>query len=610
MKINKLILPISISLLSLNAYATPGFVPTNWKAHPPIHLKQQAPTFAPSGMSPTQITKAYGFPANLQGAGQTIAIIDAMDDPNIEADLGVFSTTYGLPTCTTANGCFKKIYASGTAPAGDTNWGLEISLDVEWAHAMAPLAKIILIEASDNGYGLYNAINIAIQNHATVISCSWGGPEFNGEASLDYIFANSTAPVVVSSGDSGAGVSYPAASPYVLSVGGTYLTLDANGNYLNETAWSGSGGGVSAYEKAPANQTAFPIPKNTTGGRGVPDVSMIASPSSGVSIYDSYGHGGWNVVGGTSVGAPIWSAILANANAAGSHALPANVSPSIYQAASSAYSTMYNDIISGQNGTCGFFCQAAAGYDYVTGLGTPKVTNLISHLINPAGTCVRANPTVGFTPTSQSGNAGSLLNYTLNIANNDTSACGSSTFGLNSISPYGISQNLSQNGITIPAGTTASVIDHASTTTTTGAGTYNISVIVNNTSAATFTATASGIYNVTGTCVRGNPIITFAPATQSTTALKPVNYTVSIQDTDSAACGYSIFGFAANSNPYGMTTFMEPYNIIINPGATVSSLLTVTPTKGLPMGAYSIIVSGGASIRTQAVATLNYSPSK
>jgi subtilase family serine protease len=604
----KIVLPLLLSLMSLNVVASPSIIPANWEAHPPIHLRSMHATSSPTGMSPAQILKAYNFPTNLNGAGQTIAIVDAYDDPNIEADLNTFSSAFGLPACTTANGCFQKIYENGTAPTASTTWGMEISLDVEWAHAIAPLAKIILIEAADNSMGLYNAISIATQHHASVISCSWGGPEFNGESSLDYIFANSTVPIVVSSGDSGAGVTYPAASPYVLSIGGTYLKLDANGNYLNETAWSGSAGGISSYEKAPSNQLNYPLPQNPTGGRDVPDVSIIASPASGVSIYDSYGHNGWLVVGGTSIGAPIWSAVIANANSGATTPLAANISSLIYKAATQSYATIYTDVSSGSNGTCGYYCQSTSGYDYVTGLGTPKVTALIAYLNNPGQLCVRANPTLTYTPTSQSGTAGAILNYTLSVTNNDTLACGGSTFGFNTTSSYGISQTLSQNTITVAPGVTATVIDHASSASNVGSGTYNISVTANNTSATSYKTTAVGIYNVTGTCVRGNPIITITPNAQSTTGLKPVTYSVSIQNTDSAACGYSIFGFSASSNPYGMITFMEPYNLVSYPGTSANSILTVTPTSGLQAAAYSILVTGGAAITTQAVTILNYSP--
>ncbi|MDI1351866.1 MAG: hypothetical protein PSV35_03710 [bacterium] len=143
MDIKKRLLPFALTLLSAPISALPGFIPEGWQAHPPIHLKPGKATLTPSGLTPAQITKAYGFPSGFLGAGQVIAIVDSHDNPNIEADLNVFSTTFGLPACTTANGCFKKVYTGSTPPTGDTNWGLEIALDIEWAHAMAPLAKIV-----------------------------------------------------------------------------------------------------------------------------------------------------------------------------------------------------------------------------------------------------------------------------------------------------------------------------------------------------------------------------------------------------------------------------------------------------------------------------------
>ncbi len=370
------IIAIVFTLVSLQAYA--GYMPKGWQAHPPYRIKPNTNGLLPSGLSPASVIKAYGFPANLQGLGQTVAIIDAMDNPNIEADLGVFSSMYGLPSCTTANGCFKKIYASGT-PTGDPGWGVEIALDVEWVHAIAPLAKILLVEASDASNGLFSAINVAIENNATVISCSWGGAEYDGEQSFDSIFQNSPVPVVVSSGDNGHGVSYPASSPYVLSVGGTTLMLNSDGSYANEAGWSGSGGGLSAYETEPSYQASFPIPQDGGAMRGVPDVSYNADQASGVTVYDSYGQQGWMVVGGTSAGAPQWAALLAIANsAAGRNLTTAN--QTLYNAATSSYSTLYHAITSGTNGSCGYYCQTRTGYNYVTGLGSPQALALISFL--------------------------------------------------------------------------------------------------------------------------------------------------------------------------------------------------------------------------------------
>jgi subtilase family serine protease len=379
-KIIHLFSAITLTILSMQAQAMPNsLLPSGWKAHTPIHLRSPLATLQPSGMSPAQIKQAYGFPAIYQGSGEVIAIVDAYDDPDIETDLNTFSKKFGLPACTTANGCFTKLYASGTQPQGDSGWGEEMSLDVEWAHAIAPAAKILLIEAADDGQGLYDAVQVAIQQKASVISLSWGGDEFSSETSLDSIFKASTVPIVVSSGDSGAGVSYPAASPYVVAAGGTALTLDGSGNYLSETAWDGSGGGVSAYETEPSYQTTFPLPDDTSKGRGVPDVAYNASPNTGYSIYDSYGQGGWLVVGGTSASAPQWAALIAVMKSAKKGNF-GNFDTSIYSVVKKS-STLTHDVTSGTNGTCGYYCTARSGYDYVTGLGTPQADNLIKRFM-------------------------------------------------------------------------------------------------------------------------------------------------------------------------------------------------------------------------------------
>jgi subtilase family serine protease len=180
--------------------------------------------------------------------------------------------------------------------------------------------------------------------------------------------------MVASSGDAGARVLYPAASPFVLGVGGTTLPLDATGNLVGpETAWSGSGGGLSTFEAEPGYQAAYPIPP-TGGRRGVPDVSYDADPGTGVAVFDSTGAAGWVAVGGTSLGAPQWSALVALADAGRTIPLSSAVltaSP-FYRAAST-----YRDIVSGSNGPCGSLCTAGPGYDFVTGLGSPLAGLLV-----------------------------------------------------------------------------------------------------------------------------------------------------------------------------------------------------------------------------------------
>lgn len=383
---NLLIAPLFLGLLSVQAHALP-MIPG--QVHHPIRYKPNTPHLFPSGLTPSQVRTAYGFNSiSSKGKGQIIAIVDAYDDPNIEKDLGVFTKHFGLPSCTTKNGCFKKIYASGKKPKTDAGWAGEIALDVEWAYAMAPEAKIILVEAaSAKMQDLYHAVQVAVKNGATVVSMSWGSSEFSSENSFDSIFNNPKVTFTASSGDDGTGTIYPASSPYVLAVGGTSLTVDSYGNYQGETAWSGSGGGLSAYESWPDDQSHFPIPQSNNM-RGIPDVAYNADPNTGFSVYNSVpgdGGTGWQVVGGTSAGAPQWAAIIAVANSAMSTQLGGNVANLLYAAANPEtgnYHANFNDITEGSNGDCGYYCDAQDGYDYVTGLGSPELASLITDLPN------------------------------------------------------------------------------------------------------------------------------------------------------------------------------------------------------------------------------------
>ena len=260
-----------------------------------------------TAFNPTQIRHAYGFDlVSNQGAGQVIGIVDAYDDPKAEADLGTFSTQFGLPACTSANGCFRKVYSSGKAPASNSNWAVEIALDVEWAHAIAPKATILLVEAPSNSLtDLVNGAVVAVRNGASVVSMSWTASEWSSESSMDKNFVSNGVTFVAASGDAGTGVAYPAVSPDVIGVGGTSLTLSSSGAYQSETAWSGSGGGLSVYEREPSFQSQFAIANDPRGYRGSPDVSYNGNPGTGYAVYDSVGvngYAGWFQVGGTSAG--------------------------------------------------------------------------------------------------------------------------------------------------------------------------------------------------------------------------------------------------------------------------------------------------------------------
>ncbi len=340
---------------------------STFKGHPPVHMMGTV-TALPRGMTPAQIKAAYKLPAD--GGTGTIAIIDAFDDANIERDLGVFSKQFNLPACTTANGCFEK-HKMTAGIKQNANWSYETSLDVEWAHAIAPQAKILLVESkSGSGTDLIAAVDYAASRKDVVsVSMSWGGMEFPGETALDAHFAAANKAFFASSGDNGTGVSWPAVSKNVISVGGTSLVVTSSTGKVRETAWSGSGGGVSAYEAQPAYQTEYSIPR-AKKMRAVPDVSFNADPATGFSVFRSTAKKltaktkGWIVLGGTSAGAPQWAAI---------HALGHTVSlAQIYaDKASTANGTFFRDITSGSNGDCTYYCDARRHYDYVTGLGSP-----------------------------------------------------------------------------------------------------------------------------------------------------------------------------------------------------------------------------------------------
>lgn len=318
---------------------------------------------SPTGLSPATIKDIYGFDtSNSAGSSQTIAIVDAYDAPTIAEDLNTFSSQYGLPACTTDSGCFTKVNqtgGTGSYPRSDAGWALEISLDVEWAHAVAPGAKILLVEANSNRFSDLLAAEGYAGAHASYVSNSWGGPEFSGEHGYDSYFQHSGVSYFASSGDAGLGAEYPSASPNVISVGGTSLDLSAYStgapSSVIETGWNDSGGGCSAYETANPAQVTDSV--SCRGMRATPDVALDADPYSGVSVYDStrdHGQLGWFTVGGTSASAPMWAARSADAGA---------VVDAAYVYANNKIS--FHDVTSGNNGA-----SALVGYDLVTGRGS------------------------------------------------------------------------------------------------------------------------------------------------------------------------------------------------------------------------------------------------
>jgi subtilase family serine protease len=400
--------------------------------------------------SPAQIRAAYGLPAlpvlgtaltssqaAQLGAGQTIYIVDAQHDPNAAAELAAFNQKFGLPTCTTkaiastaalplppasGSACeFSVVFntAAGamtpTAPAYDAGWATEITLDVQWAHATAPLARIVLIEAADATLNsLLGAVKLANAMGPGIVSMSFGANEGNWTASVDSVFTAPGMSYLAATGDSGAAVSWPSVSSNVVAVGGTTLSYTGTGA-RSEIAWTGTGGGVSAYTATPSYQTPAVPGLGSLGRRAVADVAFNADPASGQYVaVQTPGTStvSWLSVGGTSLSTPQWAGLMAVANASRAQVgKPALGAPHavLYGQISTVPGTYYSafaDITRGTDGTCAL-CTAKTGYDPLTGLGTPNVTGLLSALV---GTGTAAAPVV--TPAAISGVVGTPLSFT------------------------------------------------------------------------------------------------------------------------------------------------------------------------------------------------------
>jgi hypothetical protein len=345
------------------------------------------------GYTPHQIRQVYGIdrfnfgagPIAADGSGETIAIVTAYHNPTLAPDLAAFSTQFNLAA---PNLTVVAQDGGNQLPAPDAAWAQETALDVQWAHAIAPAANLLVVEANNGDEAnLYTAVDYAAaQPNVHVVSMSFGGPEDASETNADKHFqtpANHDGiTFVAAAGDSGT-VTYPAASPYVVGVGGTTLTLDAAGKRVSETAWGNGGGGVSQFEPVPAFQQGV-LPANQKN-RGTPDVAYNADPATGFAVYDSFGNPDqpWVSVGGTSAGAPQWSALLAIANQGrrlsgkGSLDGATQVLPLLYQSKASLY-----DVTQGGNG----HFQAGPGYDLASGLGTPDAGQILVGLMGTTST--------------------------------------------------------------------------------------------------------------------------------------------------------------------------------------------------------------------------------
>jgi hypothetical protein len=439
----------------------------------------------PGGLNPVDLISAYKLPTT-GGTGLTIAIVDAMDAVNAESDLATYRSQFGLPACTTANGCFRKVNQNGAAsplPAGDSGWAEEISLDIDMASAICPSCHILLVEAtSPTTANLGAAVNTAVSLGATVVSNSYGGSESSTDpTTTTQFYSHPGVGIFASSGDGGFGVEYPAASTAVMAVGGTHLVRNTSTRGWIETVWGtaantngGAGSGCSTVEPLPSFQT-----QATTGcaRRAVADVSAVADPATGVSVFDTVS-GGWLVFGGTSVASPVVASIFALTG-------HGTVGPAFaWQNTGDFF-----DVLTGTNGSCGGtqLCTARAGWDGPTGWGTPNGAALTGGVTPPP-----ANDfSISATPASASATSGTAGTNTSTIATATTSGAAQTVSLSVSGGGTGVTASLSATSVTSGGSATLTV----SHTAAAAAGTYSFTVTgtaASGSHSATYTLTLAG----------------------------------------------------------------------------------------------------------------------
>ncbi len=560
--------------------------------------------------TPAQIRSAYGMPAlppanavptalqaAQQGAGQTIYIVDAMHDPNVAAELAAFNAKFGLPACTVkavapsaalplapasvADGCaLTVVYATqsgtmtATAPAYDAGWATEIALDVQWAHATAPRARIVLIETGDASLnGLLGGVKLANAMGPGPVSMSFGGTEGNWTAQVDAVFAAAGMSYLAATGDSGSAVSWPAVSPNVLAVGGTSLTYSGT-SPRSETAWSKGGGGISAYTATPAYQSNKVPGLGTLAHRAVADVSFNADPYTGQYVAvmaQGSATVSWVSAGGTSLSTPQWAGLVAVADALRAQSAKAALGAphaALYTQIAQVpgtYAASFGDILSGADGTCAT-CAAKTGYDVPTGLGSPNATGLFAALGGADGTPTPAPAPValGIATATVTGRAGSAFSYAVPVSGGTATA-----FTLAG----------APSGMTVSAG---GVMSWA----TPVAGTYAVTVTAVNAASG---LTGKGVITVVIAAAAAPPVITAAAITG--TAGKALSGVITVTSPSGSAMSVQISGV-----PGGVGFSASGASLLLNwpspIAGTYALAITATDTAGsTSSGTVSIVVN-------------------
>jgi Putative Ig domain len=431
---------------------------------------------APTGVGygPASLQSAYKLPSSTAGSGETVAIIDAYDDPSAASDLATYRSDWGLPACGT--GCFTKVGQTGSTTSlptasGTTGWATEESLDIDMVSAICPLCHILLVEAnSPTTANLGTAVNTAVSQGADFVSNSYGGSESSSDTTYDtQYYKHPGVAITASAGDGGYGVEYPAASQYVTAVGGTSLSTSTSSRGWSETVWStssteGTGSGCSADDPKPTWQTDAGCTKRTNN-----DVSAVADPNTGVAVYDTYDQSGWLEVGGTSASSPIIASVYALAGAPASGTYPSSY---IYAHTSSLF-----DVTSGSDGSCGgtYLCTAGTGYDGPTGWGTPNGTTAFA-----SGSTTGGNTVTVTSPGSQTGTVGTAVSLQIEASD---SASG---------------QTLTYTATGLPAGLSISSSTGLISGTPTTAATSSVVVTAKDTTGASGTASFSWTISASG----------------------------------------------------------------------------------------------------------------
>jgi hypothetical protein len=506
------------------------------------------PDAAPSGdgYGPSSLQSAYALPSSTAGSGETVAVVDAFDDPDAASDLATYRSDWGLPACGT--GCFEKVNENGaTSPlpsaAGSTGWDVEESLDIDMVSAICPLCHIILVEASSaDTADLGAGVNAAVSLGAKYVSNSYGGSESSSDPTFDTDYYNHPGvAVTASAGDDGYGVSYPAASQFVTSVGGTSLSTASNSRGWTETVWGsssggeGTGSGCSADDAKPSWQTDTGCSKRTDN-----DVAADADPNTGLAVYDTYSEGGWLEVGGTSASSPMIASVFALGGTPAAGSYPSSY---IYQHTSNLF-----DVTSGSDGSCSpsYLCTAGTGYDGPTGWGTPDGTAAFT-----SGST--ANTVTVTSPGNQSTAVGTAVSLQVQASD---SASG---------------QTLTYSATGLPAGLSINASSGLITGTPTTAGTSSVTVTAKDTTGATGSATFT--WTVTSSS-SGNTVTVTSPGNQSTTAGTAVSLQVKASD---SASGQTLT-YTANGLPAGLSINASSGLITGTPTTAGTSSVTVTAT--------------------------------